>query len=51
MELQELPLMTAGSATSENSLATYKTKQGEWKNELWYIQATEYYSLIKRNEL
>ena len=24
---------------------------GEWINKLWYIQTTEYYSVLKRNEL
>ena len=24
---------------------------GEWINELWYIQTTQYYSLLKRNKL
>ena len=24
---------------------------GEWINQLWYIQAKEYYSVLKRNEL
>ena len=24
---------------------------GEWMNKLWYIQAMEYYAVLKRNEL